>query len=361
LKQLNGPLPEEKKLRLRIGIHLGDVMEAEGDISGDAVNVASRIEPLAEEGGICVTRQIYDQIHNKFDTGMESIGHRSLRNIIAPVEVYKIVMPWGENNSDLDGERSSSRRIAILPFDNMSPDPDDEYFADGMTEEVIATMSKLEGIEMISRTSVMRFKKTEKSMKEISADLNAGTILEGSVRKAGNRLRITVQAIDPAKDRHLWTESYDKHLEDVFAIQSEIAQLVADALRIRILPPMQTRLQQRPTEGTEAYTLYLKGRHYWNERTKEGVEKAIQYFEEAIKRDLRFAKAYAGLADCYATLENWVYFPSSVTSPKIREYTAKALELDDNLAEAHTNLAAILMSRDWSIERAELEFKRAIQ
>jgi len=243
----------------------------------------------------------------------------------------------------------------------MSPDPNDEYFADGVTEEVILTMSKIENLEVISRTSVMQYKKVPKPVREVSRELDAGTIIEGSVRKAGTKLRIVVQAIDPIKDRHLWSESYDKELKDIFAIQSDIARLVAEALKVRILSADMTKLEKLPTVDTEAYALCLKGRYYWNERTKEGVEKAIQYFEEAIMKDPNYARSYSGLADCYSILENHGYISSSEAAPKARAFVSKALELDDTLPEAHASRAGMLMSRDWDIEAAEREFKRALE
>ena len=234
-RELNFSLPEDRRVHLRVGVHLGDVVESSGDILGDAVNVASRIEALAEDGGVCVTRQVFDQVQNKVEFSLESIGMRHLKNVALPIEVFKMSMPW-EKEGPVAGLQLNPKRIAILPFTNMSPDPNDEYFADGMTEELITTMSKIEEIEVISRTSVMLLKKNPKPISEVSRDLKVGTILEGSVRKSGDMLWITILMIDATKDRHLWAESYDKELKDVFVIQKDIASQVADSLKVKILP-----------------------------------------------------------------------------------------------------------------------------
>ncbi|MDA4126546.1 MAG: tetratricopeptide repeat protein [Thaumarchaeota archaeon] len=360
VREFNLSLAAEERIRLRIGIHVGEVVGSKGDIVGDAVNLASRIEAIAEDGGVCLTQQAYDHVHNKVDFHLSSLGPKTLKNVTEPIEVYKIVMPWEKDIAGPSGQLNA-RRIAVLPFANMSPDPNDEYFADGMTEELISTMSKIEHLEVISRTSVMQFKRNPKPIREVSRELNAGTVLEGSVRKAGEKIRVTVQMIDAARDRHLWAESYDRELQDVFAIQSDIAKQVAEALKVRILPNEGAKLGKTPTADTGAYVMYLKGKYYWNERTKEGIEKAIQYFAEATKIDPTYAKAYAGLAECYMIQENWGYITPAEATPKRKMLATKALELDESLAESHMALAEILGSKEWNFEGAEREFRRAIE
>jgi adenylate cyclase len=188
---------DEWKIKLRIGIHLGDVVHKANDIFGDAVNIASRIEPIAEPESICISEQVYDQIRNKSSWNLVKLAPRDLKNVQFHIDLYKVVMPWEKRPTATPSpEQANSQRIAILPFTNMSPDPQDEYFADGMTEEVISALSKIRDFEVISRTSIMRYKKTSKPINEVSRELNAGTILEGSVRKADNRIRVTVQMID---------------------------------------------------------------------------------------------------------------------------------------------------------------------
>ncbi len=252
------------------------------------------------------------------------------------------------------------RRVAVLPFSNMSPDPNDEYFADGITEELIATLSKIREVSVVSRTSVMQYRKNPKSIRDVAEELQTGTILEGSVRKAGNKVRVTIQLVDAAQDKHVWAESYDRGLEDIFAIQSDISRNVAEALKVQLLANERKRLQNIPTSSIEAYTMFLKGRNYVNERTQQGFQKAIRYFDEAIKRDPKYASAYAGLSDCYHLLENWGFLQPQVAWPKAMEYAVKAVEMDDALAEGHTSLAISLAYMNWDWKGSEREYRRAL-
>ncbi len=359
-KEFNMTMPSEKGIHLRVGIHLGDVVDSQGDISGDAVNVASRIEQFADDGGVCLTRQVYESVRGKFEPEMQSLGPKSLKNVEEPLEVFRISMPWLIQGIERSSAQLDRRRVAILPFRNMSPDPNDEYFAEGMTEELITTLSKIGKLIVIARTSVMQYKNTIKRISDISKELGAGTLIEGSVRKSGNRVRITVQLLDSMTEGHVWAENYDKQLDDVFAIQSEIAEKVAKELRVQLVESDKEKLEKIPTTSTEAYVLYLKGRYFWNERTRDGISKAIRYFEEAVNRDERYALAYTGLADCYYILQNWAYAKPSEVLPKAKEYADKALLLEETLAEAHVSLAHILTC-NWEIEQAARELRRAIQ
>jgi adenylate cyclase len=270
-----------------------------------------------------------------------------------------MVMPWVELK-EAPTTTFDKRRIAVLPFTNISPDPKDEYFADGLTEELIAKLSTVSGLKVIARTSVMRFKGTAKSVGEIGKELRSGAVLEGSVRKAADRLRVTAQLIDATTEEHLWVQNYDRKLEDVFAIQTEVAENVADALKTQLLKEEKKKIRKKPTRNINAYTLYLKGRYYWNERNRESLLKAIKYFQEAIKRDSKFALAYSGLADSYIVLVDYDYLGRSEGHTKAKDAAMKALELDDTLAEAHTSLAGILSS-EWDWVRAEEEFAKALQ
>jgi len=243
----------------------------------------------------------------------------------------------------------------------MSPDLDDEYFADGITEEVISTLCRVPEVQVISRTSIMQYKKNPKPINQVSKELAVGTILEGSVRKAGNRVRITVQMIDSCKDRHLWAESYDRELEDVFAIQSEVAAKVARALTIKLPYGNVASLRKKPTDSVEAYTLYLKGRYYWNERTREGNARALKYFEVAIKQDPDYALAYAGLADCYVVAGSYGWLEPKEAFPKAKESATKAIEKNPEIAEAHGSLAAVFAEFEWKGKEAETEYKQAIE
>jgi adenylate cyclase len=359
IREFNIAVTNEKRIRLRTGIHLGDVMESHGDILGDAVNIASRIEPLASEGGICLTQQVYDQISNKFELKLESLGKKALKNLSVPIEVYRVVLPW-ENEA---GEEPAmeKHRVAVLPFANISPDPTDEYFADGMTEEMISTLSRIGGLKVISRTSAMRFKGSAKSIGEIARELNVGSILEGSVRKVSDNLRISVQLIDTRNDEHLWSQDYDRKLENALTIQSEIARRVAEALEVRILTVDIQQLQEKAIGNTEAYTLYIKGRYFWNKGTLEDFSKALDLFEKAVERDPTFAPSYSGVADTYLVMGRFGHVSPKFSYPKAIEYAQKAISLDARLPEPHVALAAIRQEYEWKWEEAEQEFINAIR
>ncbi len=356
-REFNITLPEEQRVHIRVGVHVGDVVESQGDISGDAVNVASRMQSLADDGGICVTRQVYDQVQNKFELPLKSLGKRSLKNVRAPMEVYRMVLPWEDQQVAM--AEMDAKTVAVLPFANMSPDPNDSYFADGITEEIISTLSGVSGLSVISRTSIMGYKGTTKRVREIGSELEAGSVLEGSFRKAGNKIRVTTQLIDAKNDKHLWAQSYDRDLTDIFAVQSDIAEQVAGALKVKLLSKEKEALEQKPTGSTESYSLYIKGRFFWNERTKESVKKAIRYFEEAVRLDLNFALAYSGLADCYLIQQDRGWASHSEAGPLAKRHAEKALELNGDLAEAHASLGLALYNQ-WDLAGAERELKQAI-
>ncbi|HZW84695.1 MAG TPA: adenylate/guanylate cyclase domain-containing protein [Nitrososphaerales archaeon] len=357
IREFNLSIASDKRIHLRIGVHVGEVVESSGDISGDAVNLASRIEPIAEDGGVCLTRQVYDHVKHKIDLPLSSLGPRSLKNVTEPTEVYKLVMPWNQENP-VSSTELDKRRIAILPFANMSPDPNDEFFADGLTEEMIGEFSKIQGLRVIARTSVMHYKDSSKGVQEIARELNVGSVLEGSVRKSGTKVRITAQLINASNEEHLWTDKYDRELNDIFAVQSEIASNVADSLKMKFLTPSAS--PKREPENLEAYTLYLRGRFLWNKRTPAAVQEALNFFKEASAKDPAYARAYTGIADCYSILVDRNNIPWSVGAAKGREACRKALELDDGLSEAHASMGLVLM-RDFDYAGAEREFKRAIE
>jgi adenylate cyclase len=357
-REFNISQPSDRRIILRIGLHLGDVVESKGDISGDAVNIASRIQSLAEEGGISLTRQVYDQVQNKFDLPLRSLGSRSLKNVSTPFEVYKMDLPWEKEQKTTSSQLDASR-VAVLPFANMSPDPGDTYFADGITEEIISTLSGVSGLNVISRTSVMGYKGTTKRVKEIGGELEAGSVLEGSFRKAGNKIRVTAQLIDVRDDRHVWTHSYDRNLDDVFGVQTDIAKQVSDALRVKILAPEIDRIQKRPTESTKAYNLYLRGRYHLNKRNIDDINKAAEYFAQAVEEDAEFALGHSGLADCYELLAfNWA-IDTKANHERAKLEVATALDLDKDLAEAHAT-SGLILHHDYDFKGAEQELKTAI-
>jgi adenylate cyclase len=357
-REFNLSLSESRRIHLRVGIHLGDIEESEGDISGDAVNVASRIEPLSEDGGVCVTRQVYDHVRGKIDLQLTSVGLKSLKNVAEPLEVFKMDMPWAATSTSRKGlER---RRIAVLPFASLSPDPNDEYFADGLTEELITRISLVKGIEVIARTSVMGFKKKDKKVSEIAKELSVGTILEGSVRKAGNRVRVTAQLIDSNTEGHLWAETYDRNLDDIFAVQSDVATKVAESIPNAFLNPEKMTIKEKDTDDIVAYTHFLQGRYLVNKLEEEPLRQALSNFELATSRDPNFARAFVGVSRCYALLAEGGYLEWQVSIEKGRAAVMQALAINPDLAEAHSSLADLMMMGDENIGVQKAEIMRAL-
>lgn len=258
-------------------------------------------------------------------------------------------------------ERKITPSIAVLPFANLSADKEQEYFCDGMAEEIINALTHLEGLRVVARTSAFVFKGKHQDVREVGKKLSVGTILEGSVRRAGNRVRITAQLINVADGYHIWSEKFDRDLADVFAIQDEISLSIADNLKVRLLGHDKDKMLKRYTHNLEAYDLYLKGRYHWNRRTPESLKKAVVHFEQVIEKDPEYALAYAGLADSYSMLPQVGVIPAKEAFPKAKVLASKALEIDETLAEAHTSLAFVLWSYDWDWIGMEREFRRAIE
>ena len=359
IREFNISMPSEQRLHLRIGVHDGDVVESNDDISGDAVNVASRIEPLAEDGSVCLTQEVYNHVRNKFELPMSSLGPKILKNVAEPMEVYKVVMPW---EKEVTGSPSQldKNRIAVLPFANMSPDPNDEYFADGMTEELIDRLAQVKSLRVIARTSVMSYKGEKKKASQIAKELEVGTLIEGSVRKAANRVRVTVQLVSGGTEEHLWSSHYDGSLEDIFAVQSEIAEKVAGELRVHLLDSEKQTIEEKDTENSEAYTLFLRGRELLREGSEPEIRRALGLLEKAVGMDPAFAKALTGIARCYQLLGNNGYEPYWESIAKAKVPLRRALELDPGLAEAHASLSLMLLNED-DFTGAEAEAKQAIQ
>src|SRR5207302_10793625 len=319
-----------------------------------------RIQSLADPGGICITQQVFDHVRNNEEFRTVPLGQNQLKNVQLPTMVYRVLPPT-EGTKLTKSDALEPRRVAALPLTILSSDQQDEYFADGLTEEIINTLSSIPGLRVIARTSVMKYRLVNKSVGEIGRELKVGTILEGSVRKAGGRLRISVQLIDVGSEAPIWAQKYDRELEDVFKIQTDIAERVAEALKLQLLKENRKFIEEKAPEDIGAYVLYLRGRYYWSKRTKEDLEKAIAYFGEAIEKYPNYALAHAGMADCYTLMGRHLYLPVKEAFEKARDYANRALELNDNLAEAHTALAAVLMIYNWDWDLAEEQFKHAIQ
>jgi TolB-like protein/Tfp pilus assembly protein PilF len=358
VREFNLSLPPETRIHLRIGIHLGEVVESGEDIAGDAVNVASRMEQFAEDGGVCLSRQVYDHVKRKVDFKLVSLGLMSLKNVLEPVEIYKMVMPWDERPEAT--HQLTRERVAVLPFVNLSPDPNDSYFADGITEEIISTVSGISGLRVISRTSVMHYKNTSKKLKEIGSELEVGSVLEGSLRKAGNKIRISAQLIDVSSDEHLWTQSFDRELNDIFLVQTEIAERIADALRVRILPQERGHIAKVPTASQEAHSLYLRGLYYWNMRGEQDLRRALELFLVSVEKDPNYSAPNSGIADCYIVLGDHRYMPYLEAFSKAKDFASRAVALDPDSGEAHASLADAILFLDRDTSAASREFEKAI-
>src|SRR5207244_3516599 len=252
------------------------------------------------------------------------------------------------------------KTIAVLPFVNLSADPENEYFSDGMTEELITALARVDGLRVASRTSTFALKRKEQDVRMLGRQLNVATVLEGSVRKAGSRLRIAAQLVDVTDGYDLWSEIYERDVADVFAIQEEISRAIVDTLRVRLATGQASTLVEPHTDNVQAYTAYLRARYFWRRKSANGLRKCIEYFEQAIAADPAYALAYAGLADTYISQGYVGFVPPSEAFPRARRAAERALVLDDTLAEAHTAAACVSMFYDWEWQRAERGFQRAL-
>ena len=348
-------------IELRIGIHLGDVEERGSDIFGDAVNIASRVQPTADPGGIAVSQQVFDQIRNKVPFALEKLEPRSLKGVQFPMDIYRVRFTEGPGPGLAAPSPTSTNRIAVLPFANISPDPHDAYLSDGLTEEVITVLSQISELRVIARTSVEPYRAAPKPIPQVASELGVGWVLEGSVRKAGSRLRITAQLIDARSQEHAWAETYDRDLDDVFAMQSEMAKKVAGALRVKLLAREEVRIGRRPRPNPESYLEYLQGRAGLHGIEEGSLRNALAHFERAIAIDERNAAAHAGLSDVHALLGGlYQHLPKEEWTAECQRHARRAIELDPDLAEAHTALAFIVIARD-GFAAAEAEFVRAIE
>jgi len=260
----------------------------------------------------------------------------------------------------IDKSAREATSIAVLPFSNVSPEQENEYFSDGITDDVITHLSKLGDMKVISRTSVMQYKQSTKNVRDIGEELGVAYVLEGTVRKVQNRVRIVAQLIDAQTDVHLWAETYDRDLDDIFAIQSDVAQRIATSLKVHVTTSARKLIEKKPTENVRAYELYLKGRFFWNKRTVADMKTGLTYFRQAIERDPTYALAYAGIADSYLVLGGWGYHAPEEAYPYAREATLKALAEDSTCAEAHASLGLIKTDYDWDWKGAEVEFRNAL-
>jgi len=406
LKTRNAELPEDHKVKFRIGINPGDVIEKDDDLHGDGVNIAARVEALAEGEGICITRTAYDHVKKKLDLGYEYIGEHTVKNIAEPVRVYRVLMDPGDAGKLIGEKRVEPMRgqkvalavvivlllvvgglliwraisppievasvekmafplpdkpsIAVLPFDNLSEDPKQEYFSDGLTEEIISALSSVPKLFVIARNSTFTYKGKPVKVKQVAEELGVKYVLEGSVRKGGDKIRITAQLIDALTGHHLWAERYDRNLNDIFAVQDEITKKIITAMQVKLTEGEQARSAAKGTDNLEAYLKSLQANEYFNRLNIESNALAKQLAEEAIALDPEYAWAYYNLA-LTRTAEVWLGVSKSPKQSitKAMGLLQKAIVLDDTFAEPHAQLG-YLYSMVRQHDKALAEGERAV-
>jgi TolB-like protein/Tfp pilus assembly protein PilF len=358
-------LQTEPKVPLRIGIHAGDVVYDDEGVYGDGVNIASRIENMAVSGSVLISDKINDELKNQKEITSTFLGRYELKNVKYPLKLYAIsvegiIVPTPDQ---LEGKSAiSENSIAVLPFINLSSEKDNEYFSDGITEELLNALAKVDGLLVTSRTSSFAFKGKNTDIREIGKMLGVKTVLEGSVRKYGNRVRVTAQLINSENGYHKWSETYDRDLEDIFAVQDELANSIVDQLKktIQIHKPSET-LVKVPTENIDAYNLYLKGLFNWNKWSPDFALKAIKYFEEAVAISPDFSIAYSRLSACYIFLGAAGFMSNKVAYSKAKEFALKSYNIDNSLIDAQISFGMVKYFIDWDWEGAEKCFIKALE
>jgi len=358
-------LQQEPKVSLRMGIHTGDVAIEDESIYGDGVNLASRIESLAVPGGIFISEKVYDEIRNQQNIQTREMGYFELKNVKLPVRIFAIANSGVTvpRRDELRGKtKQTNNRLAVLPFVNMSTDPENEYFSDGITEELLNALTRVEGLQVTSRTSALPLKEKIPNIRDIAIQLNVDRILEGSVRKSGNRVRITAQLINAADGYHIWSESYDRNLTDIFEVQDEISSIIAGKLQDKMSAAEKTDyLVKAPIKNVAAYTHYLRGLHYLNKITPADSRKAIECFEEAIALEPNYAQAYARSAGAYSHLAVTGQMLPDTAFEVVKRYADKALQVDDTIAEGHIAKGSAYLFYDWKWKEAFDELQKAIE
>lgn len=351
--------PDQPPLLARIGIHVGDLVQEGEDLFGSGVNVASRIEPLASPGGICISGEVYQQVKNQEGLSFRELGERQLHNIQEPVRVYAVEHAEEERKMKLSEMAAGSRAIAVLPFQNMSPDPENEYFSDGVTEELIANLAVLKDMRVVSRFTSRQYKATKKDIRTIGQELGVRYVVEGSVRRYRDDLRITATLIDVESDRQLWAETYKGTMADVFDIQEKASKQIVDSLMVKLTPIEKVALTKRATLNPEAFDLYLRGRDQLYRSTKKSIQFAIQLFQKATELDPRYATAYAGLGEAYAT---WYqrFERKEAWLEKAIESSLRALMYDSTLSEAYASLGLAYFNKG-ALEDAMAATQKAIE
>ncbi len=360
----NAGVPEDRHIKFRIGINLGDIIVDGDDFYGDGVNMAARLEGLAGPGGIACSAVVRNQVGNKLEMEFLDQGEKTMKNIAQPVHVYFINMaeaiPSGVPQTGASAKpnaRTDKPSVAILPFANMSNDPEQEFFSDGITEDIITDLSNVSGLFVLGRNTVFTYKGKAVNLEQIAKQLGVSYVVEGSVRKAGQKVRINAQLIEGATGGHIWAARYDRDLTDIFAIQDEITRTIVEQLKVKLLPEEKKAIEQAPTDNVEAYTYYLKGREFFHRGSKSYYSMAKQMFAKAIELDPLYARAYAGAADCDSFL--YLDYSEGASLGGILANCAKALDLDSELAEARAS-RGLALSASQRYQEAEIEFEQAI-
>ena len=359
LAERNTGLPFSRKMKFRIGVNLGDVIEEDSRLYGDGVNIAARVESLSEAGGVCISGSVYDQVENKLDCEYEYMGEQRVKNISKPVRLYRVRVKSTDDVLDLGKklELPDKPSIAVLPFDNMSSDSDQEFFSDGLTEQIITGISKIPGLFVIARNSTFTYKGKAVKVQQVAQELGVRYVLEGSVQKSGDRVRINAQLIDAQTGHHLWAESYDRVLEDIFAIQDDITLKLMEALQVKLIPGTYHHHYGGRTENIKAYFKFFQGMEYFYRMTAGDNFHAQRCFEEVIALDPNDSFSYAMLAWAHLNevYEGWS--KSAIESFEQAEKTAvKALSIDDSLDLPYIVLSQIYLfgrQHDKAIEYGE--------
>ncbi|MDH5251633.1 MAG: hypothetical protein OEW40_21745, partial [Cyclobacteriaceae bacterium] len=346
--------------QLRIGIHQGEVVFENDDVFGDAVNIAARIQAAANPGCIFISEAVNHNVANKKDIETQFVKEEILKNVSQPVRMYQVMIAGSEISiPEKPVAKVVENSIAVLPFANMSSDPEQEFFSDGITEEIINMLAQVPQLKVIGRTSSFAFKGKNLDLKFIGEQLKVSYILEGSVRKSGNKLRVTAQLIKVEDGFHLYSEKFDRELEDIFAIQDEVSLAILNAIKIKLFVTNKEAVLKKYTENVEAYQLYLQGRFHVNKFTPDGFIKAIEYFNAAIAIDQNYAIAYSGMSFCYMNLGHQWLAPEKCL-PQAIKAANNSLELNGEIAESHLAVGRVKLHCELKAREAEIEFKKAI-
>jgi adenylate cyclase len=357
LGECNAALPETRRMTFRIGVNLGDVIEDQGRIYGDGVNIAARIEALAEPGGICVSGKVHDEVARKLELAFEDLGTHELKNIAAPVRVFRI-----GGRRPPQGAAPAPRQkpsIFVHPFANMSGEAEQEFFADGLTEDIITELSRFHGLLVISRNSSFKYKGKPLDVRGVAREMQVHYVVEGSVRKAGNRVRITVQLIDAETDRHIWAERYDRELADIFAIQDEVTSAIVSTLPGRVEAATHDRAARKPTDNMAAYECVVAAKVLHHRSTREDNAEALRLIERAIELDPKYAHAHAWRACIVGQAMTYGWCGAEAALRTIAQELALALALDDHDSDVHRILAALNLRQN-DHERAAYHQARAL-